>query len=142
MKENKETFVSSTSLPQSCAMYTINHSDAVEMIELMRLTEIPLSSLSAKKQFKIDLKKIKLDKLPMRSWFLIIMLNNGCIRIILMLLPTNKIIQRSTRWEWSTTSSILLSGHKYYVFALKPLKLHYYKKCIIKREWDTVVFSL
>lgn len=81
-------------------MYNINHSDAVEMIELLRLTEIPLSSFSAKKQFKIDFKKIKLYKLPTQSQFLIMMVNNDYILIILTLLPTNKIIQRrSTRWK-------------------------------------------
>lgn len=46
---------------------TVNHSGVVEMIELMRLTEIPLFSVSAEKQFKIDFEKIKLDKLPMQS---------------------------------------------------------------------------
>lgn len=82
-------------------MYTIKHSDAIEMIELMQLMEIPFSSFGEKKrQFKMDFKKIKLDKCPTQRWLLIMVLNNDYFLINLTLLPTNKIRQRrSTGWE-------------------------------------------
>lgn len=48
-------------------------------MQLMQVTEIPsflFRKKKKKKQFKIYFKRIKLDKFPVQSWFLIMMLNN------------------------------------------------------------------